>query len=377
MERERAEPISKRKRVVIMVNLVAPYRVPVYETIGNAFETTILHSGHESNRTTWGDTLSKLKHCKTKKSWGFTIKIRKGKRGSVYDYRYLHLTPGYFWDLVRIWPSAVIGDEMGFRTVAALIFGSLFQKPVWVWWGGTKHNARDIGKIKKALRWIIVRWAKRWISYGQTSTEYLEFLGVKRERILQIQNCVDETLFSPDAQPALQISPKPVLLHVGQLTNLKGGDRLIAACAELRSKGKVFSLLLVGNGPQRETWERQARELGFDDITFVAGKKPEEMASIYRSADVLVFATLDDVWGLVVNEALLCGVPVLGSIYAGCVEEILPEQNRFDPMNHEQFVEILNAFLQGMISPADTSPLKKSSEVGAMIVTAIKSVIGE
>src|SRR5215472_15436943 len=104
--------------------------------------------------------------------------MNKHESGSVTEPWFLHIEPGYIPELVRERPDAVITDEMGFRTLVGLAYGTCFHKPVWVWWGGTCHTERRVGWFRKVLRAVIARWAKRWISYGQTSTEYLLTLGV-------------------------------------------------------------------------------------------------------------------------------------------------------------------------------------------------------
>src|SRR5205085_418733 len=121
-----------------------------------------------------------------------------------FDDRFVHFNPGYFFDLWRQRPDAVISLEMGFRTLVALFYGFLVRVPVWVWWGGTVFTEREIGWLRKAVRRFITCRRARWISYGDAATEYLLSLGVKRETIVQIQNCVDERLFRTAAQPALR-----------------------------------------------------------------------------------------------------------------------------------------------------------------------------
>ncbi len=57
------------------------------------------------------------------------------------------------------------------------------------------------------------------------------------------------------------------------------------------------------------------------------------MPAVYRSGDILVFPTLEDVWGLVVNEALWSGCPPWSSVYAGCAKELVPMNSIFDPLD--------------------------------------------
>ena len=187
----------------------------------------------------------------------------------------------------------------------ALAYGACFRKPVWVWWGGTVHTAVSYGRLRGLLRRLIARWNEHWISYGTTSTEYLLTLGIPRERILQIQNSVDERAYTTKAAPLWQIEPKPVLLYVGRLVACKGIGEFLCAAARLQALGLKFSILLVGDGRDRGALRQLAADLRLQNVCFYPAQPPEAMPGVYRSADVLVFPTMDDVWGLVANEAVL------------------------------------------------------------------------
>jgi glycosyltransferase involved in cell wall biosynthesis len=326
----------------------------------------------------------------------------------VYDERYLHLPVGQLIDLLRTRPDAILSVEMGLRTALALLYGTLTRTPVWVWWGGTLHTERDLDRARRLVRAVISRWAKRWISYGASSTEYLLSLGVPRDRILQIQNCVDETLFTAHVRPGAvetaaaggsagtrpgarsagavrptrsaaadePVAPRPVFLHVGQLIGRKGVDALLDAAAIVQREGRSFSLLLVGDGPEREALEARAAALGLRNVHFRPGRPPAEMPAVYRSGDFLVFPTRADVWGLVVNEALWSGVPVLASIHAGCAAELLPPEQLFDPDDPADLAAALHAALDGRVGPPDTSRLMRCAEVGDLIADEIEGALG-
>lgn len=359
-------------RVALLTNIVAPYRVPVYRMLGEVFDLRVFYSGDEENRSAWGEPATGLDVIPVKRSKGFTLRLPKLRQGRIYDYGFVHINPGYLLDLLRFRPHAVVTNEMGFRTVSALLYGAFFKRPVWVWWGGTPHTERDVGLVRRFVRSIIVRWARRWISYGKTSTEYLRSLGVFRERILQIQNCVDEEMYRRSARPAVRIEPAPVLLYVGQLIGRKGVSELLRVAARLQKEGYIFSLLFVGSGPEKAELESMAGRLGLENAHFYPPQPSEQMPPIYRSADYLVFPTLEDVWGLVVNESLWSGVPVISSVYAGCARELLPERNLFDPNDGDSFTAALRRALEGEIEPANTSSLKTCAEVGDMIVEDIR-----
>jgi len=195
-----------------------------------------------------------------KRSRGFVFKrAQRARRGGVWENRYLHITPGYLPDLWRTRPDAVITNEMGFRTLVALLYATVCRKPAWIWWGGTLHTERFIGRCRRLVRSVIVGWAKRWISYGDSSTEYLESLGVPRTDIVQIQNAVDEQTFVAGGPRAFDLRPRPVVLCVGRMVKLKGIQHLLDACALVQGEGVRFTLVMIGDGPERKALERRVR----------------------------------------------------------------------------------------------------------------------
>ncbi|WP_118830246.1 glycosyltransferase [Salinibacter ruber] len=361
-------------RVAILKNMIAPYRIPIYRGIGRHFETKVFFSGHESNRTEWNEVERALQpEVAVKKSCGTTISYPDIQGGSVYQHRYLHLTPGYLSDLASFQPDAILTNEMGVRSLLALLYGRIAGAPVWVWWGGTLHTERDIGLPRKIIRGFFRRVAQHWISYGETSTEYLEDIGVDKKNIVQIQNCVDERRFQGDSSPTLSPSVRPALLFVGQLIDRKGVIPLLRSTAELQRQGHEFSLHLVGDGKERASFKSLKNRLDLQHVHFHGTFAPQEMPGIYSSMDALVFPTLEDVWGLVVNEAVWSGLPVLGSIYAGCSRELLPPENIVDPRDHGDLVKGLKRAVEGDLRPPDTDRLWTHEEVVDRLVEEIHS----
>ena len=362
-----------KPRLALLINLIAPGRVPVYEGLGEFFDLIVLHGGMESNRPTWKQV--ELKGVRSRRTWGFQFSLQKRNDGQIFDRWFLHVEPGYIFDLIRERPDAIITDEMGVRTLAALIYGTVFRKPVWVWWGGTLHTERHAGWARRVIRTAIAAWARHWISYGETSTEYLLSLGIERNRILQSQNSVDDTHFRHDVPPLWNIFPKPVILHIGQMIPRKGIGEFLQAVERLQSQGLEFSTILVGTGSDHDRLLELASSLHLQHVTFYPPQAPDKLPAVYRTADVVVIPTKEDVWGLVANEAVLCGVPVLCSRYAGCAKELFDSDQIFDPNDEELFVNALRRAVTGQLQPADQSRLQSSSQVADTIAEAIMKTI--
>ena len=366
---------NDRKKLALLTNMIAPYRLPIYSVLGDQFDLLVLHGGQEANRASWGNVEDILSNSKVVHAWGWQIPFKLKLNGKVFDERLLHITPGFLWHLFRFRPDAVISNEMGFRSAMALAYGWLFHKPVWIWWEGTRHSERKIDSPRKALRKILIFCADRWITCGVTSTEYLLDLGVTREKILQSQNSVDEKQYQAAGAPAWLLRPRPVVLYVGRFVELKGVRLLLDAVATLQRAGREFSLILVGEGPEKQALEQRTAELKLKNVHFLPAQPPEKMPSVYRSADLLVFPTLQDVWGFVANEAVLCGVPVLCSKYAGCAAELFPAENIFSPDDPDEFAEKLEAAIAGRLPKADPTPLKTTEYLGNELVNELNRFI--
>ena len=370
-------PIPKKK-LALLINIIAPARLGLYSYLAEHFDLLVLHGGTEANRDSWAGLEKQIPNARVVRAWGWQYRHLKKSGKEVFDEKFIHFTPGFLTELLRFQPDVIISNEMGLRSLIALTYGSLFREPVWIWWGGTLHSERGIGATRKFLRKMFSRWAQHWITYGQTSTEYLESIGVDRRRILESQNAIDESRFDSEGPPRWTVQPRPVVLYAGQFIERKGVGFLLDAAAALQKEGYKFSLLLVGSGRDKQTLERRAATLGISNIYFYPSQPPEKMSSVYRSADVLVFPTLEDVWGLVANEAILCGIPVLCSKYAGCAVELFPPENIFAPEDLNDFSNKLRTAVLGQLPRTPAGKLMTTSQIGnAMVQELHKTLSGD
>jgi glycosyltransferase involved in cell wall biosynthesis len=364
-----------RRRLAILTNILAPYRVPIFERLADHFEVTVLFSGEEGNRAQWRGIQDEVHRIRVKRAKGFTFAWNRRERGAVLDTRYLHVNPGLITELLRIRPDAILTDEMGFRTLTGLLYARLFAKPAWVWWGGTVHTECGIALGKRLFRRWLVGRVHRWFSYGITSTDYLVSLGVPPQKVVELQNCIPEEAYLNAQSPSIQFEIRPVLLCVGQLIPRKGVDLLLEAAARVQAEGLSFSLLVVGDGPEKPLLEQRAKELMLRDVHFHAPQPPTRMPAVYRSGDVLVFPTREDVWGLVVNEALWSGLPALVSIYAGCARELVPPGSTFDPLDPTDFAAKLRLAVAGQLPPPDLTRVKRIDEVSGIIIRELNATL--
>lgn len=100
-----------------------------------------------------------------------------------------------------------------------------------------------------------------------------------------------------------------MVLSVGQFIYRKGFDVLIKAAGKIE---KNVGIYIVG-GEATEEYTMLKEELGLENVHFVGFKRKEELADYYKAADLFVLPTREDIWGLVINEAMAYGLPVIST----------------------------------------------------------------
>jgi glycosyltransferase involved in cell wall biosynthesis len=248
--------------------------------------------------------------------------------------------------LKRFSPDVVISTELGIRTLLALLYVKIFRKRILVWsdeylLGMSKHSL-----LRQRIRKLIVRHVDGFCSCGIENRKYLEVLGAPGTKIINVSIAVDNSFFQRNATDEARERVRKqlglsgtVFLNVGQLIGRKGLDRLLRIWGSLpQDVSDGSKLLIIGSGSDEEMLKKLTTELNLNNVFFVSSKPIAELPAYYAAADIFIFPTLEDGWGLVVNEAMACGKPILCSKYAGCCPELLKEDVNgysFDPLDQE------------------------------------------
>ena len=138
--------------------------------------------------------------------------------------------------------------------------------------------------------------AARIIVPSEEIREELQASGFSND-IAVCANGVDTTLFAPSSRPRNRVSPR--LLYVGRVSREKNIESFLSLPSSSGTKQ------VVGDGPLRALLERQ-----YPDVVFSGLLEGEQLREAYRNADVFVFPSMTDTFGIVMLEALASGVPV-------------------------------------------------------------------
>ena len=293
------------KRVLFLTNYPSPYRVHFFDELGKDMDVTVLYS----------DRVEDMKHRNA--AWfeegehGFrtvrlTPKFRVGRRYLCFD-----VIP---W-LKKKYDAIVVCGYSSPTAVLAMAWLRLHRVPFYMEVDG--GLIRQDGKLKHFVKKSLVCLANQWLSTGVHTTQYLVHYGAKREKVthypfssLHEKDILQAPLSQKEKEAfrmMLGIEEKHMILAIGQFIHRKGFDVLLHAAKNLDSGIGIY---IVG-GETTDEYRKLREELGLRNVHFLGFQKKDRLALLYKAADLFVLPTREDIWGLVINEALAYGLPTI------------------------------------------------------------------
>ncbi len=239
-------------------------------------------------------------------------------------------------ELDKLNPAAVMALGYSHPFDRAAIRWALSRRKPLLFRGETSDSAKGRGLLKTLLRdWMLRRLYKRCAALlyvGGNSRRHYARLGVPAARLFFSPYCVNADTFRPGAgdraaiRRQLGISEDAVvILYSGKLSERKGVDLLPWAVRMLPAPMKDRAhLLFLGDGALREPLRTACAEQPTVPATFAGFQNQSALSSFYLAADLLVLPSRSmETWGLVVNEALLHGLPCVVSDSVGCHPDLV------------------------------------------------------
>lgn len=209
--------------------------------------------------------------------------------------------------------------------------------------------------IEKIKSYFINKYFDAAFVGGTTSELYLVKLGFSSRKIWKGYDVVDNNYFSTASKSITKSYdiyrkkynlPKKYFLYVGRFSREKNLIRLILAFKNYAQKvTSPWKLVMVGAGPQEFKLKKLVKLLKISEIVIFTGyKQINDLPVYYSLASCFILPSISEPWGLVINEAMACGLPIISSDRCGCISDIvLSGYNGFilDPKNIKGIMGVL------------------------------------
>ncbi len=317
-------------RVLLLNNVPAPYFTPLFEKLGRepGWQLTVCYSsawnpgvGWKENRQDHGTIILDRKKPWVRAQLGSwtaaatalaEILIRERPDYLiVYGYTLKPQIIALLWAMITATPFAISCDANIYCDVPSGI-----KRPIKRWW----------------LR-RVTRRAAALITVGSANRKFWESYGARPGQIFEAGFAVDNDFYarasesrkseSGDLRTRLGLTNKVVFLFVGRLIARKNVDLIIRAAQKLNDER--IAVVIAGTGEAQEELEALAK--GNPQVTFAGAIAPEDSPLYYGMADVIVLPASQEPWGLVINEAMACGLAVIAHRQCGAAVDLAAPDN--------------------------------------------------
>lgn len=295
-------------RVLFCVNIPSPYRNDFFNELGKMCDLTVCYERRRaldrdqnwmaSKASSYKEVFLDLKPIGIDRSGGSAL--RKYIAKNQFD-------------------KLIITNYISPSCIEAIVFCKLNRIPYWIEYDGGFNKKESF--IKKIAKTILLKEAYGHMTTSQEHIEYLISLGINREKIhkypftsvhrADIANTVPTYKEKNILRKKLGVAEKRMIVSVGRF-NYKNGEGkgfdLLFSMAE--GLNPDIGIYIIGEEPT-ERYVKWKSDSLLDSIHFIPFKAKSDLFDYYRAADLMILLTRGDVWGLVVNESMACGLPVI------------------------------------------------------------------
>lgn len=305
-------------RVLYITNIPSPYRVEFFNELGKYVDLTVAFERRSSDER--DDAWSKYNFTNFK---GYFLKGKNYGVNMALSFGVCEYISSQKWDFI------VCTDAYSPTGIIAIQYMKMKRIPYWI-----EGDGAFIGKttgLKAAVKRYIYRKAEGVFSTGISHDNYYMAYGVSKDRIrrfnfssLRRSDIIDAPLTEKEKKAyriKLNISENKILLSVGQFIYRKGFDLLLKSAESIPEDIGIY---IIGGKPKEE-YISIVQEKGLHNVHFLDFMSKSSLNEYYKAADVFVFPTREDIWGLVVNEALAQGLPVISTDRCGAALELIKQ----------------------------------------------------
>lgn len=229
----------------------------------------------------------------------------------------------------------------------------------------SKQDDAPRQQVKEWLKQQIISQFDAALCGGSSHRDYLMQLGMSTDQIFLGYDAVDNSYFRTEAQkvqlnsstfshlPGLD-SNRPFFLASSRFIKRKNLDGLLRAYARYRQvvDSSAWRLIILGDGEERDNLHQLANELELSDAVWPGFRQIGELPAYYGLAGAFIHPALQEQWGLVVNEAMATGLPVLVSQTCGCTRDLVLEEETgfsFDPKDTNTLARLMVQVSSGQV----------------------------
>lgn len=299
------------KKVIFCTNLPSPYRVDFFNEFGKYCDLTVLyerHSSAERNAAWKGTGAHNFNEIYLKLK---PVGVDRSKGSALKNYIKEHVA-----DVL------IFTNYVSKATIEAIIWCRLHGRKYFIEYDGG-FNKKD-SFAKGLLKKFLLKGAEGHLTTADEHIKYLKSLGIDKSKIhkypftsISEKDIAEANTLTANGRnyfkQKLAISEQKMILTIGRFSYDRGYGKGYDVLMRLAERlGPSVGVYIIGDEPTQEFIDWKA-ERGLKQVHFVPFKSKKELADYYGAADLFMMLSRGDVWGLVINEAMAFGLPIITS----------------------------------------------------------------
>ncbi len=258
---------------------------------------------------------------------------KKGTIGSFFSL----INPGIIGELKNgHYDALLVHGQTPATVIIAILAAKIFGTKVFM--RGETHLLLSRQPIKRWLRPLVMKLFYKicdaFLAIGTLNQEFYLAHGVSPEKIYLVPYAVDNKYFFSKVEKNKQqifackskfnlLTETFVILYAGKLQPRKRPLDLLFAYEKLRARGINSQLVYVGSGEQEDLLRQTVITHNIPNVSFFGFRNQSELPEFFAVADVFVLPSVDEPWGLIINEAMCASLPIVASEEIGAVRDLL------------------------------------------------------
>ena len=314
-------------RLTVVTEIIAPYRIPVFNALAR-------QDGIDLHVIFLAESDPELREWLVyKNEIGFSYQVLLSWRQRFAGFSLL-VNRGMKTALRQKVPDVILCGGYNYPAAwQAMRWARKNKVPFILWVESTRQDFRRRRTTVEFLKRRFMKNCSAFVVPGKSAFQYVLSYGAPPADVFTAPNAVDTELFERRASMARDDAagrryelklPARYFLFAGRLVAEKGVFDLLEAYRKLGPElREALSLVLVGEGASHSELAHRAAQIAPGQVQFPGFVHRDQLAAYYALADAFVFPSHSDPWGLVVNEAMACGLPVISSEAAGCTADLV------------------------------------------------------
>ena len=372
------------KKVIIIHNIIAPYKVSLFNELTKLIPNMeVIFIAEKEKRRDWNIDYTAI-------TFPYTLLFK----GSIDSINSIAIAKKTWKMLEKTRPkTSIICDYSNIYGWISLLWAKKNKNNL-VFWLDSTYDDKKHYFPKEHIKHFFLKHFDAFLAPGQKTKHYLEYMRIDSAKITTTGYSVNSNFFNEQYQlygnkketllNELKIKRNQNFIFIGRFSNEKNIFTLLKSFSKLKNNN--WGLLLLGDGPLKEDINSFIIDNKLETKILLPGFiQQNEIVKYLVSSNVFVLPSLSEPWGLVVNEAMLCRLPIIVSTKCGCQPELVEEGINgysFDPNNENRLTNLMQGFVSGdynikSMAEASYAIIRKHSPsiIAQNIVTGIKTYI--